>query len=101
MESSGGVTDGAEIPRWQVQQVTAWRPPKLVWLMVFTIWAIWRALSFRGGSSSHFGLDVPAPVWQSPQHTFRGAEKSPIVPMNSSTGIPFQTLMFLKSCSHT
>jgi len=46
-----------------------------------------------------FGLEVPAPVWQSPQHTLRAAEKRPNVPMNSSTGIPFSTWTFLKIVS--
>ncbi len=87
------------MPRWQVQQVTTCRPPKLSLLIAFTIRTMRRAIFFRGGSSSHFGFEVPAPVWQSPQHTVRAAEKSPIVPMNSSTGIPFSTWIFLKTSS--
>src|SRR5215472_11787408 len=94
-----GVTAGLGVPRWHVQHVTIWRPPKLSLLIAFTIWIIRRAMSFRGGSSSHFGLEVPAPVWQSPQHTVNAAEKRPIVPMNSSTGMPLSTWMFLKTCS--
>jgi hypothetical protein len=51
------------------QQVTTWRPLKLSRLMAATICIMRRAVLFFGGSSSHFGLDVPAPVWQSPQQT--------------------------------
>src|SRR5439155_10574136 len=67
--------------------------------MPSTICIIRRAVLFRGGSSSHFGLDVPAPVWQSPQHKLSDAVNTPIVPMNSSTGMPFSTWTFLKACS--
>ena len=95
--SSGGVTIGRSLPRWHVQHVTTCRPLKLSRLMAATIWIIRRAVRFFGGSSSHFGLDVPAPVWQSPQQTLSAAENSPIVPMNSSTGIPLRTCTFLKT----
>src|SRR5262249_28585012 len=94
-----GVMEGAGLPRWQVQQVTTCRPPKLSRLMAFTMVTILRAICFRGGSASHCGFDVPAPTWQSPQQTLNAAEKSPIVPMNSSTGMPFSTWIFLKACS--
>src|ERR1051325_3196677 len=67
-KSSGGVTEGLSCPRWQVQQVTTWRPPKFVLLMFCTICVMVRAMRLRGLlSSSHFGLDVPAPTWQLPQ----------------------------------
>src|ERR1700733_6878025 len=99
MASMGGGVAGPPLPRWQVQQVTIWAPPKLVLLMVFTIAIILRATAFRGTSLSHCGLEPPAPTWQSPQHTFRAAEKRPMVPMNSSTVRPFNTLIFLKTSS--
>src|SRR5438552_3501365 len=67
--------------------------------MAVTICIIRRAVRFFGGSSSHLGFDVPAPVWQSPQQTVNAAENSPMVPMNSSTGIPFRTWTFLKTWS--
>src|SRR6185369_766890 len=97
--SIGGVIEGAGLPRWQVQQVTTWRPPKLSRLIALTIVTILRAICFRGGSASHCGFDVPAPTWQSPQQTLSAAENSPIVPMNSSTGMPLRTWIFLKACS--
>src|SRR5580700_10988220 len=99
MESIEGVVAGPPLPRWQVQQVTIWAPPKLVLLMPCTIEIILRATIFRGGSLSHCGLEPPAPTWQSPQHTLRAAEKRPIVPMNSSTVRPFSTWTFLKTSS--
>src|SRR3954471_14115464 len=98
-KSSGGVTDGLSCPRWHVQHVTTWRPPKRVLLMSCTIWIIARAVRLRGGSSSHFGFDVPAPVWQLPQHRLSDVVKTPIVPMNSSTGIPLSTWTFLNTLS--
>jgi hypothetical protein len=98
-KSRGGVIAGLSVPRWQVQHVTTWRPPKLSLLSAVIICTMRRAVRFRGGSSSHFGFDVPAPVWQSPQHTLREVEKKPIVPMNSSTGMPLSTWMFLKTVS--
>src|SRR5262249_7083824 len=97
--SSGGVAIGRSLPRWPVQQVTTCRPLKLSRLMAATICIMRRAVRFFGGSSSHFGFDVPAPVWQSPQQTVRAAENNPMVPMNSSTGIPFKTWTFLKTWS--
>jgi hypothetical protein len=60
--SSEGVTRGLWLPRWHVQQVTIWRPLKLSRLMAATIRTIRRAVRFLGGSSSHLGLEVPAPV---------------------------------------
>src|SRR5262245_8129037 len=98
-KSSGGVTDGLVCPRWHVQHVTTWRPPKLVLLMFWTIAIIARAVRLRGGSSSHFGFDVPAPVWQLPQHRLSEVVNTPIVPMNSSTGMPLSTWMFLNTVS--
>src|SRR4029077_14786632 len=99
VKSSGGVTDGLVWPRWQVQHVTTWRPPNRVLLMSCTIEIIARAVRLRGGSSSHFGFDVPAPVWQLPQHRLSDVVNTPIVPMNSSTGMPLSTWMFLKTVS--
>src|SRR5215831_2787459 len=98
-KSSGGVTDGLVWPRWHVQHVTTWRPPKRVLLMSCTIEIIARAVRLRGGSSSHFGFDVPAPVWQLPQQRLSDVVNTPIVPMNSSTGIPLSTWTFLKTLS--
>ena len=37
-------------------------------------------------------------MWQLPQHKLSDVVKTPIVPMNSSTGMPFSTWMFLKTC---
>src|SRR5580658_11187177 len=100
MVSTAGVTAGSETPRWQVQQVTFSLPPKFSLLMAFTIWIMRRAIFLRGGASSaQFGLSPPAPVWQSPQQTLRAAEKRPMVPMNSSTGMPLRIWMFLKATS--
>src|SRR5215510_4711588 len=98
-KSSGGVTDGLVWPRWHVQQVTTWRPPKLVLLMFCTMATMARAVRLRGGSSSHFGFEVPAPVWQLPQHRLNDVVNTPIVPMNSSTGMPLSTWMFLNTVS--
>ncbi len=103
-KSSGGVTAGLSCPRWHVQHVTTWRPPKFVLLMFWTIWTIARAVRFRAVcgdpvSSSHFGSDVPAPVWQLPQHRLSDVVKTPIVPMNSSTGMPLSTWTFLNTAS--
>ena len=67
--------------------------------MVCTILIMLRATFFRGGSSSHFGLDVPAPVWQLPQQRLNDVVNTPMVPMNSSTGMPLSTWMFLKTFS--
>src|ERR1700722_4543059 len=99
MASIPGVVAGGVPPRWQVQHVTTWRPPKLSLLILFITSTICRATSFRGGSFSHCGFEPPAPTWQSPQHTFRAAENRPMVPMNSSTVKPFNTLIFLKTSS--
>src|SRR5215467_11908090 len=98
-KSSGGVTDGLVWPRWHVQHVTTCRPPKLVLLMFCTMATIARAVRLRGGSSSHFGFDVPAPVWQLPQQRLSDVVNTPMVPMNSSTGMPLSTWMFLKTLS--
>src|SRR5215467_2309066 len=67
--------------------------------MSCTIEIIARAVRLRGGSSSHFGFDVPAPVWQLPQQRLSDVVNTPIVPMNSSTGIPLSTWMFLNTVS--
>src|SRR5215510_10531721 len=67
--------------------------------MLFTMLIIARAVRLRGGSSSHFGFDVPAPVWQLPQQRLSDVVNTPIVPMNSSTGIPLRTWTFLKTLS--
>src|SRR6267142_2015714 len=91
-ESRVGVTTGRSRLRWQVQQVTTCRPLKFVLLMVCTICAILRAVRFLGVSTSQCSLS-----WHSPQHMLRAAENSPIVPMNSSTGIPVSTCTFLKT----
>src|SRR5947209_5123561 len=99
MVSMLGVVDGFCAPRWQVQQVTCLAPLKFSALILFTISTIRRATTFRGGSAAQSGWSVPAPVWQSPQHTLRAAENSPMVPMNSSTGMPFSTWIFLNACS--
>src|SRR5215475_15147776 len=98
-KSRGGVTDGLNCPRWQVQQVTTCRPPKFVLLMFCTIATMARAVRLRGGSSSHFGFDVPAPVWQLPQQRLNDVVNTPIVPMNSSTGMPLSTWTFLNTLS--
>src|SRR5579859_6036704 len=95
----GGVVAGPPLPRWQVQQVTIWAPPKLLLLMPCIIEIILRATCLRGMSLSHWGSDPPAPTWQSPQQTFRAAEKRPMVPMNSSTVRPLSTWTFLKTSS--
>src|SRR6516164_10261291 len=58
-----------------------------------------RAVRLRGGSSSNFGFDVPAPVWQLPQQRLSDVVNTPIVPMNSSTGMPLSTWMFLNTVS--
>jgi hypothetical protein len=42
---------------------------------------------------------VPAPVWQLPQHRLSDVVKTPIVPMNSSTGMPLSTWTFLNTVS--
>src|SRR6516225_5715330 len=67
--------------------------------MFCTIVIIARAVFLRGGSSSHFGFDVPAPVWQLPQQRLSDVVNTPIVPMNSSTGMLLSTWMFLKTVS--
>src|SRR5579872_3079561 len=72
--------------------------------MFWTIVIIFRAVRFRTVwgepvSSSHFGFDVPAPVWQLPQQRLSDVVKTPIVPMNSSTGMPFSTWTFLNTTS--
>src|SRR5947207_12969925 len=70
--------------------------------MFWTICVIVRAIRLRGfASSSHFGFDVPAPVWQLPQHRLSDVVNTPIVPMNSSTGMPLSTWTFLKTLSDT
>src|SRR5215831_7477474 len=67
--------------------------------MFWTIAIIARAVRLRGGSSSHFGFEVPAPVWQLPQQRLRDVVNTPIVPMNSSTVMPLSTCTFLKTFS--
>src|SRR5215831_15744070 len=67
--------------------------------MFCTMLIMARAVRLRGGSSSHFGFDVPAPVWQLPQHRLSDVVKTPIVPMNSSTGMPLSTWTFLNTLS--
>ena len=66
---------------------------------MLTICTMRRAVTLRGGSSSHFGFDVPAPVWQLPQQRLSDVVNTPIVPMNSSTGMPLSTCTFLKTLS--
>src|SRR2546426_2118881 len=90
--SSVGVTTGLSRLRWQVQQVTTCRPLKFCLLMACTMVAIRRAVRFLGVSTSQCSLS-----WHSPQHMLRAAENRPIVPMNSSTGIPVSTCTFLKT----
>src|SRR5262245_50993229 len=90
--SSVGVTTGLSRLRWQVQHVTTCRPLKFALLMACTICAILRAVRFLGVSNSQCSLS-----WHSPQHMLSAAENSPIVPMNSSTGIPVSTVTFLKT----
>src|ERR1700685_3036061 len=99
MASIPGVVAGGVVPRWQGQQVTTCRAPQLSLLTLSIPSTTRRATSFRGGSLSHCGLEPPAPTWQSPQHTFKAAEKSPMVPINSSTVRPFKTFIFLKTSS--
>src|SRR6478609_10175095 len=67
--------------------------------MFCTIAIIARAVRLRGGSSSHFGFEVPAPVWQLPQQRLSDVVNTPIVPMNSSTGSPLSTWTFLNTLS--
>jgi hypothetical protein len=61
--------------------------------MVSVIWIILRAVIFLGESAAQSG------TWHSRQHMPRAAEKIPIVPMNSSTGMPLSTCTFLKASS--
>src|SRR5712691_9850958 len=67
MTSMIGVTSGLSRLRWQVQQVTSWRPPKLVLLILVTMFTIERAIRFLGVSAGQSTLSVPAPTWQSEQ----------------------------------
>src|SRR5262245_55554695 len=62
-----GVTNGLSRLRWQVQHVTICRPPKLVLLIVATMFTIVRAIRFLGVSAAQSTLSVPAPTWQSEQ----------------------------------
>src|SRR5215467_15901959 len=78
-----GITFGLRVPRWQVLQVTSWRPPKLVWLIDVTIRIIRRVVCFRALSSAYFAQLPPlSSTWQSVQFRPSDAEKNPIVPMN-------------------
>ncbi len=59
-----------------------------------------RARCLRGVSSANFAQSPPlSSVWQSVQFMLVEAAKNPIVCMNSSTGIPFSSWTFLKTCS--
>ena len=58
------------------------------------------SLRFRSLSSAYFAQCRRSPsTWQSVQLRPREAEKNPIVPMNSSTGMPFRIWTFLKTSS--
>src|SRR5436309_1468538 len=59
-----------------------------------------RAVCFSALSSAYFSQLPPlSSTWQSVQFRPNEAEKNPIVPMNSSTGIPLSTWTFLNTCS--
>ena len=45
------VTFGRLLPRWQVKQVTTWRPLKYCLLMPCIMVTIWRAMVLRGLTS--------------------------------------------------
>src|SRR5258708_39059153 len=62
-----GVVKGLSRLRWQVQHVTIWRPPKVVLLMLVTIFTMVRAITFLGVSAAQFTVSVPAPTWQAEQ----------------------------------
>ena len=95
-----GWTLGRLLPRWQVLHVTTCRPPKLVRLSAATICIMRRAVRFFGLSSAYFAQSPPlSSTWQSVQFRPRDAEKNPIVPMNSSTGMPLRIWTFLKTSS--
>src|SRR5260370_5437193 len=68
--------------------------------MRFSIKTILRAVCLSGVSSAYRSqLPALSVTWQSVQFKLREAEKKPIVPMNSFTGIPRSTWMFLKASS--
>src|SRR5215471_15604672 len=58
-----------------------------------------RAITFFGVSAAQSTFSVPALVWQSAQSKPRAAHMMPIVPMKSSTGMPFSTWTFLNTPS--
>ena len=97
--SSVGVVTGLSRPRWQVQQVTTWRPPKLSRLIAVTICTMRRAVRFRGVSSAQSTWSVPADGWQPTQSEPTAADMMPIVSMKSSTPMPFSAWTFLKTSS--
>src|SRR5438105_15931174 len=93
MMSIGGVVCGLSLWRWHVQHVTTFRPEKLVLFSVSTIWIILRVVRFLAVSAGQ------SCTWHSRQHMPSAAEKRPIVPMNSSTGMPFRSCTFLNASS--
>src|SRR4051812_25055478 len=99
MVSMDGVVDGRSRPRWQVQQVTICRLPKLPRLMLAIMVTIVRATTLRGVSAAQSTDTVPALVWHSEQSTPSEADIMPMVPMKSSTGIPLSTRTFLNTWS--
>ncbi len=80
--------------------MTARDPPKSPLLMAFTITIIRRAISLRRVSTAYL-LQSPAlsSPWQSVQFNDSDAAKKPMVSMNSFTGIPRNTWMFLNASS--
>src|ERR1043165_556623 len=74
------------------------RPPKLVWLSVFII-AIMRRAVFLVGLSIAYAAQSFSDWWQSLQLYPSDAEINPIVSMNWLTVRPFNTCTFLKTSS--
>ena len=68
--------------------------------MAFIMPIMARAVFLRGLSSAYLAQLPPlSALWQSVQVSPREAEKKPMVAMNWSTGMPFNTRTFLKACS--
>ena len=79
--------------------MTIWRPRKFVLLIVAIIVIMTRAICFLGLSVAYTDQSASPAAWQSSHDIPRAAEKMPIVPMNSLTGMPFSTCTFLKTVS--
>ena len=67
--------------------------------MVAIMVIITRAICFLGLSVAYTDQSASPAAWQSSHDIPSAAEKTPMVPMNSFTGMPFSTCTFLKTCS--